>query len=80
MTRYKMILVLCLVIFSIAFGAWFYESPMITNRTDEHGVSGSDEHGPAGQITLRTPNILQKNSNWEFTHCTPTVKDCGRLE
>ena len=39
--------------------------PMITNRTDEYGVSG------------RVPLIDDK---WEFKHCTPTSnKNCGRL-
>ena len=40
--------------------------PLITNRIDAEGVSGS--------ISGRD------KSQWEFVHCTSANKDCGRLE
>ena len=45
-------------------GVW---EEVLTNRTDEHGVSGK---------------TILDDDKWRFTHCTSSAlsMDCGRLE
>jgi hypothetical protein len=32
------------------------------------------------RVILNPVVVQAENKNWKFTHCTPTNKDCGRLE
>jgi len=38
----------------------------------------SAERNPSDGSLILTAN--PQNSNWQFTHCTSTNKECGRLE
>ena len=77
-----------LVILGLAAGLVFVYvtyDPMVTNRTDEHGLSGKtllDMKKPHQSMEQTNFGSWEQTSvkDWKFTHCTSnSTGNCGRF-
>ena len=64
MTRFQIIIALCLTALLYGCMIWFADDTQpLTNRTDPFGMSGK----------------TYLNGDWKYVHCNGTNKNCGRL-